>query len=251
MKNFSPVINYKDIYDEKIHSFVNFALVAVTIVLLFVAGKPAVSFYLFAMALTYFFYAGLGLSSFIKTLFYTFSFSFIYLLMLLLFPAPKSFFFGKAIKDIFISPDFFRSKEYFVFLRLFLVSTVSVMSLSVISAEVVFLYLAQKKKMPLMFVYPLLFAVNSIHLLKKKFDLYRFNNRLRKIKGFVLPRLLFQFLVFTLRFSESGALSLIARGLSENKYSYYDFSLNRRDKCTGALVCAILLIGFYAVFTYA
>lgn len=250
MKSFSPVISYKEIYDEKIHSFVNFLLVIVTIVLLFAAGKPVVSACVFTLALIYFSYVGLNTASFAKTILYTFSFSFVYLAMLVLFPSAESFFFGKTMKDIFLSRDFLQTKEYFIFLRLFLVSTVSVMSLSVINAEVVFLYLAQKQKMPVMFVYPLLFAVNSIHLLKKKFDLYRFNNRLRKVKGFVLPRLLFQFLVFTLRFSESGALSLVARGLSENKYYYYDFSLTDRDKKTGAIVSILLLASFIFLFTH-
>lgn len=247
MKSFNPLISYKDIFDEKVHSFVNVLLVVIIITLLFVAGKPVVSAYVFILALTYFLFLGLTIAEFLKTVFYTFSFSFVYLLMLLLFPAPESFFFGKTLKEVVTAAEFFHTKEFFIFVRLLLISSVSVLSLSVINAEVVFLYLAQKKKMPVMLVYPLLFAVNSIHLFKKKFDLYRFNNRLRNVKGFVLPRLLFQFLVFTLRFSESAALSLVARGLSENKYYYYDFSVSPGDKRTGAFIAAILFVGFYAI----
>lgn len=172
----------------------------------------------------YFFYLGLTLAYFSRVVVYTLAFATFYLLMILLFPGRESFFYGKPLSAILNLAYFSKSKEIIVFQRLFFVSTVSVCALQVIRIEVVLLSLVQKSRLSVMFVYPLLFALSSITLLKHKYDLYVFNARLRQVKGFLLPRLLFQFLVFVLRYSESGALSLIARGLSPQKKSYYDFN---------------------------
>ncbi|MES2801703.1 MAG: hypothetical protein V4654_04375 [Bdellovibrionota bacterium] len=160
----------------------------------------------------YFLYLGLSVLRLIKIAIYTSAFTGIYLLMALLFPNPE------------------RAFDATVFIRLFFVSTLSVSSIAVIHGEVILLYLAQQKKLPVLLIYPLLFSLNSIGLFKQKFELYNLNHRLRQTKGLILPKILFQFLVFTLRFSESGALSLIARGLSENKLYYYDFSISKKYK---------------------
>lgn len=229
MKSFSPHLSYRLIYGEEVHSLAVLLGVLPALVFLFLAHAQLQFWSVFILQILYFIYLGLDLRRLLGISFYALSFAAVYLLMLLLFPAAQQ---AKVTP-----PPFFSSKEFFIFLRLFMVSTISAASLYVINAEVVFLYLAQKKKMPTVAVYSLLFAVNSVTFLKKKFDLFVFNNRLRGVKGFVLPRLLFQFLVFILRFSETGACSLVSRGISEKKYYYYDFSLSRRDK-------AVLVVNF-------
>lgn len=239
LKSFSSHLSYRLIYNEEVHSVVILLGVLPALVFLFLAHTQPQFWSVFVLQIFYFMYLGLDLRRLLRILFYAFSFAAVYLLMLLLFP---------AVHLATVTPlPFFSSKEFFIFLRLFMVSTISAASLHVINAEVVFLYLAQKKKMPTVAVYSLLFAVNSITFLKKKFDLFVFNNRLRGVKGFVLPRLLFQFLVFILRFSETGACSLVSRGISEKKYYYYDFSLSRRDKAVLVLnFTVILLVMFVA-----
>lgn len=232
LKSFSPHLSYRLLYNEQVHSVVVFLGVLPALGFLFLAHSQLQFWSIFILQSLYFIYLGLDLRRLWKISFYALSFAAVYLLMMLLFPAARQ-------AEVVPSP-FFSSKEFFIFLRLFTVSAISVASLHVINAEVIFLYLAQTKNIPTVAVYSLLFAVNSVTFLKKKFDLYVFNNRLRGVKGFVLPRLLFQFLVFILRFSETGACSLISRGISEKKYYYYDFSLSHRDKAVLALNCAFV-----------
>ncbi|AZZ37485.1 hypothetical protein CIK05_12000 [Bdellovibrio sp. qaytius] len=200
-------LNYCLIYPEKIHSALSALVLFSALVGMFIFKYPLVMSALFLMTIIYFFYLGLSSLRLLKISLYTGIFTAIYLLMILLFPNPD------------------RAFEPAVFIRLFFVSTLSVSSLEVIYGEVILLYLAQQKKFPVILIYPLLFSLSSIGLFKQKFELYKLNHRLRQTKGWVLPKMLFQFLVFTLRFSESGALSLIARGLSEKKIYYYDFSI--------------------------
>lgn len=200
-------LEYRLIYPEKVHSTISALVLFLVLAGLFIFSQPIAMLGLFLSLISYFLYLGLSFLQLVRISFYTLAFSAIYLLMVLLFPNPE------------------RAFEAAVFIRLFFVSTLSVSSLAVIHGEVILLYLAQQKKFPVLLIYPLLFSLSSIGLFKQKFDLYRLNHRLRETKGWVLPKMLFQFLVFTLRFSESGALSLIARGLSENKLYYYDFSI--------------------------
>ena len=202
-------LNYRLIYPEKVHSAVSATFLFVILVGLFAFSQPITMTALFVLTIGYFIYLGLKVLKLIKISIYTASFTGIYLAMVLLFPNPEKAF------------------DIAVFIRLFFISTLSVSSLEVLHGEVILLYLAQKKKFPVMLIYPLLFSLSSINLFKQKFELYRLNHQMRQTKGWVLPKMLFQFLVFTLRFSESGALSLIARGLSENKFYYYDFSIGR------------------------
>lgn len=202
-------LNYRLIYPEKVHSAVSATILFVILVGLFAFSQPTMMTALFVLTISYFIYLGLKVLKLIKISIYTASFTGIYLAMVLLFPNPEKAF------------------DITVFIRLFFISTLSVSSLEVLHGEVILLYLAQKKKFPVMLIYPLLFSLSSINLFKQKFELYRLNHQMRQTKGWVLPKMLFQFLVFTLRFSESGALSLIARGLSENKFYYYDFSIGR------------------------
>jgi len=204
-------IDYRQIYPEKVHSAVSGVILFLALLSLFIFTQLIIMTGLFLSVICYFLYLGLPFWHLIKVSLYTLAFTGIYLLLVLLFPNPD------------------RAFDASVFIRLFFVSTLSVSSLAVIHGEVILLYLAQQKKFPVMLVYPLLFSLSSIGLFKQKFELYRLNHRLRETKGWVLPKMLFQFLVFTLRFSESGALSLIARGLSENKLYYYDFSINKND----------------------
>ncbi|MCM2354622.1 MAG: hypothetical protein NDI63_13475 [Pseudobdellovibrio sp.] len=203
-------LNYRLIYPEKIHSAISAMVLCVVLIGLFIFSQPLVMLVLFGLAVGYFIYLGLSLIRFIKISLYTASFTGLYLLMVLFFPNTD------------------RAFDSSVFIRLFFVSTLSLSSLEIIYGEVILLYLAQQKKFPVIFIYPLLFSLSSIGLFKQKFELYRLNHQMRQTKGWVLPKILFQFLVFTLRFSESGALSLIARGLSENKFYYYDFSIKIR-----------------------
>lgn len=203
-------LNYRLIYPEKIHSAISAMVLCVVLIGLFIFSQPLVMLVLFGLAVGYFIYLGLSLIRFIKISLYTASFTGFYLLMVLFFPNTD------------------RAFDSSVFIRLFFVSTLSLSSLEIIYGEVILLYLAQQKKFPVIFIYPLLFSLSSIGLFKQKFELYRLNHQMRQTKGWVLPKILFQFLVFTLRFSESGALSLIARGLSENKFYYYDFSIKIR-----------------------
>lgn len=205
-------LDYTLIYPEKVHSALSAVVLFMALLGLFIFSDTLVMLTLFLGVIFYFLFLDLGLLRLIKILLYTFAFTAIYLLMVWLFPNPE------------------RDFEPSVFIRLFFVSSLSVSSLAVIQGEVVLLYLAQQKKFPVKLIYPLLFSISSIHLFKQKLELYRLNHRLRQTKGWVLPKMLFQFLVFTLRFSESGALSLIARGLSDDKLYYYNFSIRKKPK---------------------
>jgi energy-coupling factor transporter transmembrane protein EcfT len=186
---------------------------------------------LFFLSLIFLFCTGLSGRFFLKIAPKVLFFAFIYFVLLVVFSNSGS-----------------TKTAGFVAFRIFATALISICSMQVISHEVCLLFLCQKRLVSNRLVYPLLFALSSVSLLKKQFDLIRINSKLRRIKGWVWPHLLFQFIVFAIRFSEKGALSLTTRHLSNEKDFYYDFSLRPRDFIVlilmSCLLCIILIARF-------
>lgn len=114
--------------------------------------------------------------------------------------------------------------------RLFLVSLLSMSSGAGINYSLVVLYLIVHKRLRLFWGYPLLLALNSISLFKKEFERIRINAHLRDLPFKDQVSLFFPLLVFAIRHSQRGALSLVTRGLNEEKSFYFTYDLAATDK---------------------
>ncbi len=215
----------------KLHSIISLLVVIICLIIISIAPNMSVMLKLFSASLFYLFLAGLSLQRFVKILPIVLIFTMSYLLSFLIFAEIK----------ITSVDDLISSKAFYIALRLFTTSLLSICSLSVIQHEVCILYFCQKKMLPAKIGYPLLFSLNSISQFKKQFELIRLNARLRRIKGWLLPHILFQLIVFSLRFSEKGALSLTTRRLSEQKDYYQRFDIPWQDWACFSLILIVLL----------
>ena len=77
--------------------------------------------------------------------------------------------------------------------------------------------------------YPLLLAFNSVSLLRAEYQKIQINAKFRNISLVERWNTLFPLLVFAIRHADRGAMSLITRGLNENKSYYFEVKLMKRD----------------------
>lgn len=115
-------------------------------------------------------------------------------------------------------------------IRLFLVSFLSMSSGMAINYTKVVLHLVVHKGLKLFWGYPFLLALNSIVLFKKEFERIRINARLRDLPLRDKVSLFFPLLIFAIRHSQRGALSLVTRGLNDQKSFYFTYALSSTDK---------------------
>ena len=107
----------------------------------------------------------------------------------------------------------------------------------------IILFLVSKNKMQTSSAYPLLVAINSIGLIKEEFYKIQINARQRKFSVYKRINTLFPLMVFAIRHSQRGALSLVTRGLNETRSFYYQYDLDRMDKMIlGLCLLAYLMI---------
>jgi energy-coupling factor transporter transmembrane protein EcfT len=86
------------------------------------------------------------------------------------------------------------------------------------------------KGLKLFWGYPILLALNSIALFKEEYDRIKINARLRDLPFKDQFMLFFPLLVFAIRHSQRGALSLVTRGLNQQKTFYFSYGLSFDDK---------------------
>ncbi|MEA9355377.1 energy-coupling factor transporter transmembrane component T [Bacteriovorax sp. PP10] len=116
------------------------------------------------------------------------------------------------------------------FSRLFMLSLVSMCSTYAIIYTKVILYLIIHKGLKVIMGYPLLIALNSILLFKEEFDRIRLSARFRGLGWWDRLFVLFPLLVFAIRHSQRGSLSLVTRGLNPNKSFYFGYDIVPSDR---------------------
>lgn len=173
---------------------------------------------------------GLTNKTLVKLALFAFSFSFIFLLLNLLYPGEKL-----RVGDQISFYSFTIYKAALInglknFSRLFLLSLVSMSSTYAIIYTKVILYLIIHKGLKVFMGYPLLIALNSILLFKDEFDRIRLSARFRGLGWWDRIFVLFPLLVFAIRHSQRGSLSLVTRGLNPNKSFYFGYDLVPSDQ---------------------
>jgi energy-coupling factor transporter transmembrane protein EcfT len=132
--------------------------------------------------------------------------------------------------------------QFKVFLQVGLVSSVSFLSMRLIKFEKLLIFLMQNKWIGAYLGYPILLALNSVKLLKSEFEKIKLNVKMRKLAPWQRINLIFPLLVFAIRHADRGALSLITRGLNEEKFYYFEVDLKVIDKIIILLFCLIVLV---------
>ena len=173
---------------------------------------------------------GLSLSTLIKLGTFAFSFALIFLFLNLLYPGEKL-----QTGDIIVIGQVSFYKAALInglknFSRLFLLSLVSMSSTYALAYTKVILYLIIHKGLKVFMGYPLLIALNSILLFKEEFDRIRMSARFRGLGWSERLFTLFPLLVFAIRHSQRGSLSLVTRGLNPNKSFYFGYDLGAQDR---------------------
>lgn len=173
---------------------------------------------------------GLQDSTLFKLSVFAFSFAFIFLLLNVLYPAEKL----KTGQFLYIGQFSFYEGALLNglknFSKLFLLSLVSMSSISAIIYTKVILFLIIHKGLKVFMGYPLLIALNSILLFKEEFDRIRLSARFRGLGWWDRVFTLFPLLVFAIRHSQRGSLSLVTRGLNPNKSFYFGYDLVTSDR---------------------
>lgn len=173
---------------------------------------------------------GLTNKTLLKLVLFALFFSSMFLLLNLLYPAEKL-----KIGEQITLGNFTFYKAAFMnglnnFARLFMLSLVSMCSTFAIIYTKVILYLIIHKGLKVIMGYPLLIALNSILLFKEEFDRIRLSARFRGLGWWDRLFILFPLLVFAIRHSQRGALSLVTRGLNPNKSFYFGYEIVPSDR---------------------
>ena len=211
----------------RLHSSLALSFMLIIIFVSLSSSQTQMFLKIYLVGLLFLFYAGLPLKRFFKTT-----------LQVALFAGFYFAFF------IIYAPAGNLDKAFSISARLFVSSFLSISALSVIDHEECLLYFCQKKIIPAKFAYPLLLALNSVAVFQRQLKLIQYNAKLRRLKGWLLPHILFQFIVFSLRFSEAGALSVYLRHLNEDKEFYYKQTIQSKDWIVLSLFIFILF-GLY------
>jgi energy-coupling factor transporter transmembrane protein EcfT len=127
-------------------------------------------------------------------------------------------------------PDATLAKALFMAERLFFVSFFSMSAGAAIDYTRVLMHLMVQKRLKLFLGYPILLAINSIALFKDEFERIKINARLRELPIKDKLSLFFPLLVFAIRHSQRGALSLVTRGLNQKKSFYFTYDVSAGDK---------------------
>ena len=126
-------------------------------------------------------------------------------------------------------------------LKIFCLSLISMCSASVIDYTKVILYLIVNQGLKLIWGYPILLAINSVLLFKNELERIKINARFRELPFNDRVAVFFPLLVFAIRHSERGAMSLASRGLSDSKTFFSAYETNLRDRL---IFTSFLLIYF-------
>lgn len=172
---------------------------------------------------------GLTNSVLLRLMAYAMFFSSMFLLLNILYPSEKlkTGEFVSLGKFVFYQASLVNGLINFS--RLFMLSLVSMSSTYAIVYTKVILYLIIHKGLKVVIGYPLLIALNSILLFKEEFDRIRLSTKLRNLGWWDRLFILFPLLIFAIRHSQRGSLSLVTRGLNPNKSFYFGYDIRPSD----------------------
>ncbi len=245
------VANKKD--NEFFHSWYLFIVSGLTLLFLLISSNPALDLFLTSVTLFLFFKNKLSPQSLFKLILYSLSFSFMFFLLNLLYTNEANQT-GTIYKFSFLHFyfSFFEGavdNALKIFSRLFMMTLISMGSTYVINYSKLILYLIVHKGLKVFWGYPILIALNSILLLKEEFDRISMSAKFRGLSFWERIFVFFPLLVFAIRHSQRGSLSLVTRGLSPHKSFYFTYALRERDKvimlCYFFIYACLVAIMFY------
>lgn len=215
---------------EYLHSWYVFIITAFSLLFLLINKNLPVSLILVAGVLFVFIKNGLPPKRLLKVMMYAFFFSFTIFLLTVLNPAEadqKGEFYQFGNLSLYKTSV---EKAFGTMMKLFLVSFLSICSSSAISYTKLILHLIVHKGLKLIWGYPFLLAMNSITLLRDEYERIRLNAHMRSLPLKDKIFLFFPLLVFAIRHSQRGALSLVTRGLNDKKTFYFSYDLSHTDR---------------------
>jgi energy-coupling factor transporter transmembrane protein EcfT len=214
---------------EFIHSWYLLVMTFFSLIFLLASGVLYLNLVLALFMIYLFLKNGMKTSTLKKLIAFAFFFSFMFLLLNLLYPAQKY----RTGDMLYISSwGFYKlalMNGLHTFAKLFLLSLVSMASSYAIVYTKVILYLIIHKGLKVFWGYPILIALNSILLFKDELDRIRLSARFRSLGWWDRLFVLFPLLVFAIRHSQRGSLSLVTRGLNPSKSFYFGYSLEISD----------------------
>ena len=227
---------------EFIHSWYVFMMTLLTLIFLLTNKKLMLDLPLVFFMIYVFLKNGLLFSKLKENIFFAFVFSFSFFFIGILYPA-KALMTGASYSICYLEiPVVVFRKAFFTMIRLFFISLLSMSSSTIINYTKVILYLISEKGLSVFWGYPLLLALNSISLFKKEFERIRINARLRNLPLKDKFSLFFPMLIFAIRHSQRGAMSLVTRGLNNHRKFYFNYGLSPLDKRWGIIFLTIYLL---------
>ena len=215
---------------EYIHSW--YLLIMSVFGLIFLLASKTLPLNLLMAGFLLFLYKKNGLQNkvIIRLMIYALFFSSMFLFLNLLYPGEKL----KVGEQItLVQFTFYKAalmNGLINFARLFMLSFISMCSTYAIIYTKVILHLIIHKGLKVVMGYPLLIALNSILLFKDEFDRIRLSAKFRGLGWWDRLFVLFPLLVFAIRHSQRGSLSLVTRGLNPNKSFYFGYDLVPSDR---------------------
>ena len=215
---------------EYIHSWYLLVMSMTALVFLLASSFIPANVCITVFLLYFYLRNGLPVNVMFRLLFIAFFFSSMFLFLNLLYPGPKLLV-GEQIKiGSVVVYKAALLNGLIVFSRLFMLSLVSMCSTYAINYTKVILYLIIHKGLTVSAGYPLLIALNSILLFQEEFGRIRLSARFRGLGMWDRLFVLFPLLVFAIRHSQRGALSLVTRGLNPNKSFYFSYEIVPSDR---------------------
>lgn len=234
---------------EFIHSWYLLIMSMFGLVFLLASKTLPLNFFMAGFLLYLYVKNGLPTRVLIKLTIFAFLFSSVFLFLNLLYPGEKLRV-GEQLS--IVNFTFYKAalmNGVINFSRLFMLSLVSMCSTYAIIYTKVILYLIIHKGLKVIMGYPLLIALNSILLFKEEFDRIRLSARFRGLGWWDRLFVLFPLLVFAIRHSQRGSLSLVTRGLNPNKSFYFGYEIGIQDrfwlKCFFCLYIVIIAAAVY------
>ena len=215
---------------EYIHSWYLFVMTTFILIFLLASDILYLNFILSVFALYLFKKNGVRNSTLIKLSVFASFFAGMFLLLSLLYPREE---YRQGEQVVILGKFFYQAaliNGLHNFARLFMLSLVSMSSTMAITYTKMILYLIIHKGLKVLMGYPLLIALNSILLFKEEFDRIRLSARFRGLGWWDRIFVLFPLLVFAIRHSQRGSLSLVTRGLNPNKSFYFGYDLLLSDR---------------------
>jgi len=217
-------------FKENIHSVVLLLIALIFAVFVFLTKNYYCFLFVYLFCLLISLIQGIRIGKLLLIMFTSFVFSFFCAYFILFFPNEKysqgemiNFFAKEYPKELVIN-------QFRVFIQVGIVSNISFIYMRMIKFEKVMIYFMQKKFISAYLGYPVLLALNSVEMLKTEFDKIKINAKMRGFNFFKRINMLFPLLVYAIRHADRGAMSLITRGLNEDKAYFFESSLTLSDK---------------------